>query len=38
MVKSRRMRWAWHAARIRRREIHIGYWYEKQEEGYHWED
>jgi hypothetical protein len=32
MVKSRRMRWAGHVARIGRRGMHIGYWWESQEE------
>jgi hypothetical protein len=26
MIKSRRMRWAWHIARMGRRRMHIGYW------------
>jgi hypothetical protein len=26
MIRSRRMRWAWHVARVGRRGIHIGYW------------
>jgi hypothetical protein len=32
MIKSRRMRWAGHAARMRRRGVHIGYWWESQKE------
>jgi hypothetical protein len=32
MIRSRRMRWAGHAARIRRREMNIGYWWESQQE------
>jgi hypothetical protein len=30
MIKSRRMRWAGHAARIGRRGMHSGYWWESQ--------
>jgi hypothetical protein len=30
MTKSRRMRWAEHVARMRRRGIRIGYWWESQ--------
>jgi hypothetical protein len=31
MIKSRRMRWAGHVARMGRKEkIHIGYWWESQ--------
>jgi hypothetical protein len=33
MSKSRRMRWAWHAARMGR--MHIGYWWESQKEKGH---
>jgi hypothetical protein len=32
MIKSRRMRWAGHVARMGRRGMHIGYWWESQEE------
>jgi hypothetical protein len=28
MIKSRRMRWAGHVARIGDKKIHIGYWWE----------
>jgi hypothetical protein len=28
MIKSRRMRWAEHVARMGKREMHIGYWWE----------
>jgi hypothetical protein len=43
IIKSRRMRWAGHVARIgmergRERERGIGYWCENQEEGYHQHD
>jgi hypothetical protein len=31
-IKSRRMRWAGHVARIGERLIHIGYWLESQKE------
>jgi hypothetical protein len=30
MIKSRRMRWAGHVARMGRRGMHIGFWWESQ--------
>jgi hypothetical protein len=35
MMKSRRMRWAGHVARMGKREMHIGYWWESQRGKYH---
>jgi hypothetical protein len=35
MIKSRRMRWAGHVARMGRRGMHIGYWWRSQKEGDH---
>jgi hypothetical protein len=32
IIKSRRMKWAGHVARIRGREMYIGYWWESQKE------
>jgi hypothetical protein len=38
MMKSRRMSLAGHIAQMGRRGMHIGYWWENQKEGDHWED
>jgi hypothetical protein len=38
MIKSRRMRCAGHVARVGRRGMHIGYWWERQKERDHYED
>jgi hypothetical protein len=35
MMKSRRMRWAEHVARMGRRGMHIGYWWGSQKERDH---
>jgi hypothetical protein len=32
IIKSRRMRWAGHVARMGRRGMHVGYWWESQKE------
>jgi hypothetical protein len=31
-MKSRRMRWAWNVARMRRKIMHLGYWWESQKD------
>jgi hypothetical protein len=38
MIKSRRMRWAGHVARMGRRGMHIGYWWESRKKRAHKED
>jgi hypothetical protein len=38
MIKSRRMRGAGHVARMGRRRMHIGYWWESQKETANYED
>jgi len=37
-MKSSRMRWAGHVARIGRRELRTGFWWGNLREGDHWED
>jgi hypothetical protein len=38
MTRSRKMRWAEHVALMRRREIHVGIWWERQNERDNYED
>jgi hypothetical protein len=35
VIKSRRMRWAGHIARMRKREVHTGFWWGDLKEGDH---
>jgi hypothetical protein len=37
MIKSRRMRWAGHVARMGRSGMHVGFWWKSQKERYHYE-
>jgi hypothetical protein len=37
-IKSIRMRWVWHVARMGRRGMQIGYWWESQKKKCHKED
>jgi hypothetical protein len=38
LIKSRMMRWKGHVARMGRRGMHVGYWWESQKETDNWED
>jgi hypothetical protein len=38
IIKSRRMRLAGHVARMGRKGMHVGYWWESQNERDHWKD
>jgi hypothetical protein len=38
IIKSRKMRWAGHVARMGRRGMRICYWYESQKERDHWKE
>jgi hypothetical protein len=38
IIKSRKLRWAGHVARMGRRATRIDYWWESQRESDHWED
>jgi hypothetical protein len=38
VIKSRRMRWAGHVARMGREEVHTGFWWGDLREGNHFED
>jgi hypothetical protein len=38
MIKSWRMRWAGYVARMGKKGMHIGYWWESQKVRDHWED
>jgi len=38
VIKSRRMRWAWHVARMGEERGRIGFWWGNRREGDHWGD
>jgi hypothetical protein len=38
VLKSRRVRWAWHVARTETKRNALRYWWESQKERDHWED
>jgi hypothetical protein len=38
VIKSRRIRWAWHVARMGRREACIWFWWRNLKERYYWGD
>jgi hypothetical protein len=38
VINSRRMRWAGHVARMGRKGMNRGYWWESQKKRDHWED